>query len=56
MDMKGKTKDNMKVKMDMPLFCHYKNMKLVYDGSWVAKPKSNFSFRQKYIITCLLMA
>jgi len=33
MDMKGKTKDNMKVKMDMPLFCHCKNMKLVYDGS-----------------------
>jgi len=32
MDMKGKTKDNMKAKMDMPLFCHCKNMKLVYDG------------------------
>jgi hypothetical protein len=32
MDMKGKTKDNMKAKMDMPLFSHCKNMKLVYDG------------------------
>jgi hypothetical protein len=32
MDMKGKTKDNMKAKMDMPLFCHCKNMQLVYDG------------------------
>jgi hypothetical protein len=32
MDMKGKTKDNMKAKMDMPLFYHCKNMKLVYDG------------------------
>jgi hypothetical protein len=32
MDMKGKTKDNMKAQMDMPLFYHCKNMKLVYDG------------------------
>jgi len=38
MDVKGKIKNNMKVRMNVPLFCFHKNMKLVYDGSWVAKP------------------
>ena len=28
---------------NIPLFCHCKNMKLIYDGSLVAKPKSNFA-------------
>jgi hypothetical protein len=38
MDVKGKIKNNMKIRMNVPLFCFHKNMKLVYDGSWVAKP------------------
>jgi hypothetical protein len=42
MDVKRKTKDNMKARMDILLFCHCKNMKLVYDGWWVAKPKASF--------------
>jgi hypothetical protein len=42
MNVKGKTKDNMKAKMNILLFCHCKNMKLVYDGSRVAKPTTNF--------------
>jgi len=33
MDVKEKTKDNMKAIMDILLFCHCKNMELVYDGS-----------------------
>jgi hypothetical protein len=41
-NMKGKTKDNMKARMDIPLFCHRKNMKLIYDGIWVTKPKISF--------------
>jgi hypothetical protein len=32
MDAKGKIKDNMKARMDIPLFFHRKNMKFVYDG------------------------
>jgi len=27
---------------DLVLFCNHKNMKLVCDGSWVAKPKASF--------------
>jgi hypothetical protein len=42
MDVKGKTKDNIKAGMDIALFCHCKNMELVYVGLWVAKPKANF--------------
>jgi hypothetical protein len=38
MDIKGETKDNIKAIMKMALFCHSKNMELVYVGSWVAKP------------------
>jgi hypothetical protein len=30
--------------MDIPLFCHRKNMELVYDGSQVAKPKAKANF------------
>jgi hypothetical protein len=30
MDVKGKSKDNMKAMMDIPLVCHHKNIELVY--------------------------
>jgi hypothetical protein len=43
MDVKGKTKDNIKAKMDIMLFYHRKNMDLVYDRSWVTKPKASFT-------------
>lgn len=42
-DMKGKTNDNMKARIDIPLFCHCKNMNLVYNGSLVIKPKDSFT-------------
>ena len=31
-DVKGKTKDNIKAKLDIALLCNCKNMKLVFDG------------------------
>jgi len=43
MDVKRKTKDNIKAKINIYLFCHHKNMRLVYDGSQVTKPKANFT-------------
>jgi len=43
MDVKGKTEDNMKVRMDITLFCNRKNMELVFDGSQVAKPRASFA-------------
>jgi hypothetical protein len=43
MNIKGKTKDNMKARMNIPLLCHHKNMDLVYNGSRVTKPKASFS-------------
>ena len=42
MDIKGKTKENIKVRTNITLFCHRKNIELVYIRSWVAKPKANF--------------
>jgi hypothetical protein len=33
MDVKGKTKDNIKAKLDIALLCNHKNMELVYDWS-----------------------
>ena len=42
MNIKGKTKDNMKARMNIPLLCHHKNMDLVYNGSRVTKPKASF--------------
>ena len=42
MDVKGKTKDNIKARLDVAVFCNRKNMELVYDGSRVAKPKVSF--------------
>jgi len=42
MDVKGKTKDNIKARLDGALFCNRKNMELVCDGSRVAKPRASF--------------
>jgi len=42
MDVKGKTKDNIKARLDIALFCNHKNMKLVCDESRVAKPRASF--------------
>jgi len=42
MDVKGKTKDNIKARLDVALFCNLKNMELVCDGSRVAKPRASF--------------
>jgi hypothetical protein len=42
MVMKGKPKNNIKARIDITLFCHCKNMDLVYAGSRVAKPKESF--------------
>jgi hypothetical protein len=42
MDVKGKTKDNIKARLDVVLFCNRKNMELVCDGSQVAKPRASF--------------
>jgi len=39
MDVKEKTKDNIKAIMYISLFCHHKNIELVYDGSQVRKSK-----------------
>ena len=33
MDVKGKTKNNIKARLDIDLFCNRKNMELVFDGS-----------------------
>jgi hypothetical protein len=41
-DVKGKTKDNIKAKMDLSLYCNYENIELVNDGFCVAKPKATF--------------
>jgi len=42
MDVKGKTKDNIKARLDVALFCNSKNMELVCDASRVAKPRASF--------------
>jgi hypothetical protein len=42
-DMKGKTKDNINARMNIALFCHCKNIKLVYLESWVVKLKASFA-------------
>jgi hypothetical protein len=47
MDVKGKTKDNMKAIMDILLFYHHKNIELVYDGSKVVKSKASFALDKK---------
>jgi hypothetical protein len=40
-DVMGKTKDNIKARLDIALFYNRKNMELVCDGSRVAKPRAN---------------
>jgi hypothetical protein len=42
MDVKGETKDNIKARLDVALFCNRKNMELVCDVSRVAKPRASF--------------
>ena len=37
MDVKGKTEDNIKARLDIALFCNRKNIELVFYGSGVAK-------------------
>jgi hypothetical protein len=46
MDVKGKTKDNVKARMDITLFFHHKIMELVFDGSRVANPKASFALEK----------
>ena len=53
MDVKGNTKDNIKARLDITLFCNCKNMELVCDGSRVAKIKSKLHIREKYTTTSL---
>ena len=42
MDVKGKTKDNIKSKLDIALYCNRKNLEVVYEESRVAKPRASF--------------
>jgi len=42
MDVKEKTKDNIKARLDVALFCNRKTMELVCDESRVAKPRASF--------------
>jgi hypothetical protein len=46
MDVKRKTKDNIKAIMVITLFCHRKNIELVFDGSWVIKLKASFALEK----------
>jgi hypothetical protein len=39
-NMKGKTKNNMKVRMDLDLYCDHESMELVSDRFFVTKPKT----------------
>jgi hypothetical protein len=41
-DVKGKTKDNIKARLDISLFCNCKNMELVFYGSRATKPRARF--------------
>jgi hypothetical protein len=43
MNVKGKTKSNIKSRMNIVLFCHYKNIELIYAGLRVVKPKASFA-------------
>jgi hypothetical protein len=42
MDVKRKTNDKIKARLDLALFYNRKNMELVCDGSRVAKPRASF--------------
>jgi hypothetical protein len=43
MDMKWKTKQNIKARLDLPLYCYYENMELINDGLCVVKSKAMFA-------------
>jgi hypothetical protein len=45
-DVKGKTKDNIKARKDITLFCHRKDIELIYVGSQVVKPKTSFALNK----------
>jgi hypothetical protein len=51
MDMKRKTNDNIKARLDLALFCNRKNMELVCDESQVAKPRASFVL-EKNVSSC----
>jgi len=42
MDVKGKTKDNIKARLDIALSCNRKNIELIFYGLRVAKPRASF--------------
>ena len=46
MDVKGKTKDNIKARLDIALYSNRKNVELVYDESRVAKPRASFELEK----------
>jgi hypothetical protein len=46
MDVKGKTKDNIKATMDVVLFYNHTNMELFFDGSRVAKLRASFALEK----------
>ena len=55
MDMKEKTKDNIKAIVDISLFCHHKNIELVYDVSRVVKFKASFALnKNSKLLVCKL--
>jgi hypothetical protein len=47
-DVKGKTKDNIKARLNLALFCNHKNIELVCDGSRVVKPRASFVLEKKH--------
>jgi hypothetical protein len=56
MDVKGKTKDNIKARLDIALFCNRKNMKLVLGWVTGRKTKSKLHVREKCTTTSLQIA
>jgi hypothetical protein len=44
-NVKVKTNDNMKARMNLPLFYHHQSIELVYDRLRVTKSKSQFCLR-----------
>jgi hypothetical protein len=46
MDVKRKTKNNIKVRMNTFMFCFHKNIEFIYDGSWFAKLKVSFTLNK----------
>ena len=50
MDVKGKTKDNIKSRLDITLYYNRKNMELVYEESRVVKPRASFVLEENFIL------